>query len=68
MEHPQDRATHKCDGHCHCEHVEIPEVSSANNHMVVIDWVITKIEKLKDDSCTTIDDEYRVLENCGGNL
>ena len=62
MEDPQDTATPKCDGHCHCEHVEILRGSPPNNHMVGMDWVITQIEKLEEDLCATIDDGTEFLK------
>ena len=56
MEDPQYTATPKCDGHCHCEHVEIFRGSPPNNHMVGMHW-----EKLEEDLCTTIDDGTEFL-------
>ena len=61
MEDLQGTATPKCDGHCHCEHKEILKGSPPNNHMVQRDWVITQIEKLEEDLCTTISDGTEFL-------
>ena len=60
MEDPQDTATPKCDGHCHCQHVEILR-GSPPNHMVGMDRVITQMEKLEGDLCGTIDDGTEFL-------
>ena len=60
MEDTQDRATPKCDGHCHCDHVEILRGSPVN-HMVGMDWVIARIEKLKEDLSAMIDDGTEFL-------
>ena len=61
MEDPKDTGIRKCDVHCHREHVDISRRLPRNNHMVGMDWVITPVEKLEVDLCTTIDDGNEFL-------
>ena len=56
-----DTATPKCDGQCHCEHVEILRGSPPNYHIVGMDCVTTQVEKLEEYLFTTIDDGTELL-------